>query len=100
MLADVTDYRRSWKWGCRGRLALGFKPRHGSHTWERTTQSWRRRERTMRLWWRRGKGPHGFCGGEERGPQSFRGEEKGERIMLLLKSGDPVAATQLMVLGA
>ena len=27
MLAGVTDCRRSWKWGCRGRLALGFKPR-------------------------------------------------------------------------
>ena len=26
MLAGVTDCRRSWKWGCRGRLALGFKP--------------------------------------------------------------------------
>ena len=32
MLAGVTDFRRSQKWGCRGRLALGFKPRHGSHT--------------------------------------------------------------------
>ena len=31
MLAGVTDCRRSWKWGCRGRLALGFKPRCGSH---------------------------------------------------------------------
>ena len=30
MLAGVTDCRRSWKWGCRGRLALGFKPRCGS----------------------------------------------------------------------
>ena len=28
MLAGVTDCRRSRKWGCRGRLALGFKPRH------------------------------------------------------------------------
>ena len=32
MLASVTDCRRSRKWGCRGRLALGFKPRRGSHT--------------------------------------------------------------------
>ena len=31
MLAGVTDCRRGRKWGCRGRLALGFKPRHGSH---------------------------------------------------------------------
>ena len=30
MLAGVTDCR-SWKWGCKGKLALGFKPRHGSH---------------------------------------------------------------------
>ena len=30
MLAGVTDGRRSQKWGCRGKLALGFKPRHGS----------------------------------------------------------------------
>ena len=30
MLAGVTDCRRSRKWGCRGRLALGFKPRCGS----------------------------------------------------------------------
>ena len=27
MLAGVTDCRRSWKWGCRGRLVLGFKTR-------------------------------------------------------------------------
>ena len=26
----MTDCRRSRNWGCRGRLALGFKPRHGS----------------------------------------------------------------------
>ena len=31
MLAGVTDCGRSRKWGCRGRLALGFKPRHSSH---------------------------------------------------------------------
>ena len=30
MLAGVTDCRRNQKWGCRGRLALGFKPRRGS----------------------------------------------------------------------
>ena len=29
MLGGVTDGRRSRKWGCRGRLALGFKPRRG-----------------------------------------------------------------------
>ena len=31
MLAGVTDCRRSRKWGCRGRWALGFKPTRGSH---------------------------------------------------------------------
>ena len=35
MLACVSDCRRSQKWGCRGRLALGFKPRSISHTWRR-----------------------------------------------------------------
>ena len=37
MLVGVTDCGTSWKWGCRGRLALGFKPRRGSHAgsfWE------------------------------------------------------------------
>ena len=36
----LSDCRRSRKWGCRGRLALGFKPRCSSHTRERTTQLW------------------------------------------------------------
>ena len=36
MLAGVTDCRKSWKWGGRGRLALGFKPRHGSLRRKRT----------------------------------------------------------------
>ena len=31
MLVGVANCGRSWKWGCRGKLALGFKPRHGSH---------------------------------------------------------------------
>ena len=31
MLAGVTDCGRSQKWGCRGRLALGFQLRRGSH---------------------------------------------------------------------
>ena len=30
MLASVAKCGKSWKWGCRGRLALGFKPRCGS----------------------------------------------------------------------
>ena len=50
MLAGVTDCRRSWKWGCRGRLVLGFKPRRGNHVGERIKQLWQRRER----------GPHSF----------------------------------------
>ena len=32
MLAGVTDCESSRKGGCRGRLALGFKPRHSSYT--------------------------------------------------------------------
>ena len=76
MLAGVTDGGRSRKWGCRGRLALGFKPRLGSHTWKGTTQRWWRREDHAVL------------------------KEKGERTMLLWQSGDPVAATQVMVPGA
>ena len=78
MLAGVTDCRRSLKWGCRGRLVLGFKLRWDRHTWERTTWSWRRGERTTQFW----------------------GEEKVERTTLLWQSGDPVAATELMVPGA
>ena len=31
LLAGVANCGRSQKWGCRERLALGFKPRHGSH---------------------------------------------------------------------
>ena len=34
MLAGVTDCRRSWKWGCRGRLALRFHPRSSSQAGE------------------------------------------------------------------
>ena len=34
MLAGVTDRGRSRKWGYRGRLAQGFKPRHSSYTGE------------------------------------------------------------------
>ena len=54
MLVDVTDCRMTPKWGCRGRLALGFKLRHGSHTWESTTQ----------LQQSRRGGSHGFRGEE------------------------------------
>ena len=56
MLAGVTDCRTSWKWGCRERLALGFKPRCSSHD--------------------RG-GPRSFCGvgtlrlGQQSGPCGF-----------------------------
>ena len=45
MLAGVTDCGRSQKWGCRARWALGFNPRRSSHTRERTTWLWQRRER-------------------------------------------------------
>ena len=33
MLAGVADCGRGLKWYGRGRLALGFKPMHGSHAW-------------------------------------------------------------------
>ena len=52
MLACVTDCRRSWKWGCLGRLVLEFKPRHSSCTAERIRRFWRVRT----LWWR-----HSWC---------------------------------------
>ena len=39
MLAGVTDCRRSQKWGCKGRWALGFKPRPGSHRESRPCSS-------------------------------------------------------------
>ena len=74
MLAGVTDCRRSRKWGCRGRLALGFKPRRGSH---------------------RDSGPRGLegekrglcgLGGEGRGPRSF-GEVKREDHVALAEWG-------------
>ena len=54
MLAGVADCRRSQKWGCKGRWALGFKPRPGSHKKKRprgsivvgrTTRFWGRRRR-------------------------------------------------------
>ena len=58
MLAGVTDCGRSEKWGCRGRLVLGFKPRCDSHTQERITRLWGRRGRedhaALAEW-----GPHG-----------------------------------------
>ena len=31
MLAGIADCGMSWKWGCRGGLALGFKIQVGSH---------------------------------------------------------------------
>ena len=65
MLAGVTDCRRSQKWGCRGRLVLGFKPRQGSHT--------------------RGRGPCSL-GGEERGPHGF-GAVGGENYTALVEWG-------------
>ena len=48
MLAGVGNCGRSLKQGCRGRLALGFKPRHGSHA--KVGITW--------FWWQ--LGPHSF----------------------------------------
>ena len=40
---------------------LGFQPRHGSHTWgENQVALVKKGERAKWLWWRRGRGPHGF----------------------------------------
>ena len=50
MLAGVASCGMSQKWGCRGRLALGFKPRHGSHARGDHT-ALLRKEGTTRLWW-------------------------------------------------
>ena len=58
MLADVTDGRRSWKCCCRGRLALGFKPKRGSHAgafWDHAAlgctlfATWLRKKERLRL---------------------------------------------------
>ena len=40
MLAGVADCGRSRKWGCRGRLAQGFKPKCSSHAIGRSTGLW------------------------------------------------------------
>ena len=44
MLVGVTDCGKGQKWCCRGRLARGFKPRHGSHTrsWDHSALAERR----------------------------------------------------------
>ena len=79
-------------------MALGFKPRHGSHTEredlevlgkerekiavlgekkEKTAVLGEKGERTRRLWWRREKGPRGF--GEEGGENHAALAEWGPR---------------------
>ena len=60
ILASVTDCR-SQKWGCRGRLVMGFKLRSSSHTEERITS---------------------FRGRRERGPRSFGGENREDHAAL------------------
>ena len=51
MLAGVTDYRRSQKWDCRGRLALGFKPGVATVPGEdHAALAELQGERTTRLW--------------------------------------------------
>ena len=69
MLAGVPDCRRNWKWGCLGRLALGFKPRCGSHT-----------ERGPRGFRGEGRGPRGFggIGGENHGALAEWGPRGGD----------------------
>ena len=49
ILAGVADCGRSWKWGCRRKLVLGFKPRNGSHAREGLYGFWRERGNHMAL---------------------------------------------------
>ena len=84
MLAGVTDCKSSWKWGGRGRLALGFKPRCGSQTQERTIWSFPRYEKRREENFggrREEKGPHGFggVGGENHAALAEWGSHGGSR---------------------
>ena len=111
MLAGVTDCRRSWKWGCKGRWALGYNLA--------TTAV----EGEDHVVLKEKRGPGGF-GGEEGGPCGFGvllfavwlrqqerlcREEKGgkgscwwamRRCHTALDYLEIAAATQLMVPGA
>ena len=71
MLAGVTGCRRSQKWGCRGRLVLGFKPRSTSQT----------REKTVWLWQRRGRGSCSF-GRVNREDHTVFGEKRKDHAAL------------------
>ena len=95
MLAGVADCRRSQKWGCKGRWALGFKPRPGSHREEETTRLQSSREdnkvlgekkerprgsivvgRTKRFWGRKGETTRLQSSGED---HKVLGEKKRPR---------------------
>ena len=65
MLAGVTDCRRSRKWGCRGRRALGFKPRNRQPN-QRGLRGFGR-ETTRQL----GRNRLGPCSLGELGPHDF-----------------------------
>ena len=66
MLAGVTDCRRSQKWGCKGRWALGFEPRPGSHRESRPCSS------------EVNRGSHG-SGVNRREPRGSEGKGRGPR---------------------
>ena len=68
MLAGVADCRRSQKWGCKGRWALGFKPRPGSHRKKRPCGS-EVRKRPLGSKVVGGGGPQGFGEGEKKRPR-------------------------------
>ena len=79
VLAGVADCRRSQKWGCKGRWALGFKPRRGSH-----------RERGPRGSEGKGRGPRGSEVNrkdhavlkERRGPRGSEGVNREDHVVL------------------
>ena len=70
MLAGVTGCRRSQKWGCKGRWALGFKPRCGSHR-ERGPRGSEGEEGRPRGFGEEGRETCSFCGVNRRGPCGF-----------------------------
>ena len=85
MLAGVTDCRRGQKWGCKGRWALGFKPRPGSHRGREPRGSGvnrkdhavlRGKEEDHTVLMKGKRGPQGF-GGEGRGSGSFGDVKRG-----------------------
>ena len=78
MLAGVTDCR-SQKCGCKGRWALGFKPRHSSHRKRGPHGSGVNREDHMVL---KGKGENHVVLKEKREDHEVLGERKEDHVVL------------------